>query len=144
MAQSLEAKKKKVLSALGEMRIVTHACKKAGVSTSSFYRWVHEDETFEVKCEEAIKEGTNKICDVAEAVLIGKIQKGDASIAKYWLEKHRDDYKPRLREPSRTELKAEWPVSDNFLEMTKAADRELDKYNLEVVTRDKSTGLTVD
>lgn len=144
MAQSLEAKKKKVLSALGEMRIVTHACKKAGVSTSSFYRWVQEDEAFEVKCEEAIKEGTNKICDVAEAVLIGKIQKGDASIAKYWLEKHREDYKPRLREPSRTELKGEWPVADNFLEMSKAADRELAKHGIELVTREMKAGRVVD
>jgi len=87
-------KKKRMLSALENMRIVMHACKKAGVSTSTFYRWRKEDIAFDEACNEAIEAGTNLINDMAESVLISKIRQSDYKASTYWLEHHRDVYRP--------------------------------------------------
>lgn len=97
-----------MLSALEDMRIVTHACKKAGVSTSTFYRWRKEDIAFDEACDDAIEVGTNLINDMAESVIVSKIQKSDFKASTYWLEHHKDEYKPGFnriwkddRQPSR-------------------------------------------
>lgn len=83
-----------MLSALEDMRIVTHACKKAGVSTSTLYRWRKEDIAFDEACTEASEVGTNLINDMAESVIVSKIQKSDFKASTYWLEHHKDAYKP--------------------------------------------------
>lgn len=83
-----------MLSALEDMRIITHACKKAGVSTSTFYRWRKDDAAFDEECNEAIEVGTNLINDMAESVLVSKIRQSDFRASIYWLERHRDEYKP--------------------------------------------------
>lgn len=103
MGVSIKKQKEKVLSALKEVRIVTYACKKAGVSTTSFYRWRKDDAIFDKNCEDARMEGTNLICDMAESVLVNKIRKGDVKTSIYVLEHHRDEYKPRTRISSREE-----------------------------------------
>lgn len=94
MKPKFNRKKKRMLSALEDMRITTHACKKAGVSTSTFYRWRKEDTVFDEACNEAIEVGTNLINDMAESVLVSKIRQSDSRASIYWLEHHRDTYKP--------------------------------------------------
>lgn len=94
MMPQFNRKKKRMLSALEDMRIATHACKKAGVSTSTFYRWRKEDTAFDEACDEAIEVGTNLINDMAESVLVSKIRQSDFRASIYWLEHHRDTYKP--------------------------------------------------
>ena len=94
MKPKFNRRKKRMLSALEDMRIVTHACKKAGVSTSTLYRWRKEDIAFDEACTEASEVGTNLINDMAESVLVSKIRKSDFRASVYWLEHHRDEYKP--------------------------------------------------
>lgn len=94
MEPKFNRRKKRMLSALEDMRIVTHACKKAGVSTSTLYRWRKEDIAFDEACTEASEVGTNLINDMAESVIVSKIQKSDFKASTYWLEHHKDAYKP--------------------------------------------------
>ncbi len=94
MSLNLEARKKRILNVLRKVRLVTHACKRTGISTSSFYRWRQDDPEFDALCEEAIGEATNMINDMAEGVLITKIKNGDEKVAYKWLTHHKQEYRP--------------------------------------------------
>jgi hypothetical protein len=100
MAINQSRAKKLILEKLEETRIIEVACKKAGISRATFYRWRDEDEEFALQCAVAIEIGTDRISDLAESQLVSKIKAGDASTSKYWLEHHHPDYKPynRFRE----------------------------------------------
>ena len=43
--------------------------------------------------------GIQMVNDMAESVLIGKIQMKDEKISKYWLEKHHPAYGPKRKPP---------------------------------------------
>lgn len=98
MVQSNDKAKAKVLAGLMEVRVVTHACSRAGVPTSTFYRWRQEDPLFDHSCDEAREIGTNSISDMAELVVISKARKGDLKAAMYLLEHHHRDYMKRAQE----------------------------------------------
>lgn len=95
MAQSVEKKKANVISGFRETHIVTHVCKKAGVSTSAYYRWRYEDEKFRLECDRAREEGRMRLCDYAESNLINAVRKGDIPTSKYILENYHPDFKKR-------------------------------------------------
>lgn len=68
-----EQKKKKLLQALERsLGIVTPACKEAGLSRETFYRWCREDADFKKKADE-IQDVT---LDFAENQLLKKIKEG--------------------------------------------------------------------
>ncbi|MBP6045107.1 hypothetical protein KA525_03065 [Candidatus Woesebacteria bacterium] len=95
MAQSVEKKKTNVINAFRETHFVTHACKKAGVSTSAYYRWRYEDAKFKLECDRAREEGRMRLCDYAESNLVSAVRKGDIPTSKYVLENYHPDFKKR-------------------------------------------------
>lgn len=138
MAQSVEMKKVKVIDAFRETHIVTHACKKAGVSTSAYYRWRYEDEKFRLECDRAREEGRMRLCDYAESNLVNAVRKGDISTSKYILENYHPDFKKRsvnaAPEPSSLEPVYFWDkgLADMIKaarEVNKKADDERDRDN---------------
>lgn len=88
--------KQKVLDELGRTPVVEIACKRSGVSRSSFYRWKLEDKDFAKKIDDAISEGELLINDLAESKLIASIQDQSLSAIVFWLKNHHDKYKQKL------------------------------------------------
>ncbi|MCX6740984.1 MAG: phBC6A51 family helix-turn-helix protein [Candidatus Parcubacteria bacterium] len=72
------------------------ACKKAGVSRATLYRWKSSDKEFARQLAEALNEGRQLVNDLAESQLISAIKDRNLSAVMYWLKVHHADYKNRL------------------------------------------------
>lgn len=88
---------KKFLEALSEIGIVASACKKAGISRNTAYRWCEEDREFGKEMEKALNLGTEQTNDFALSKEIQAIQNGEPWAIKHWLDNHHKNYiRPRL------------------------------------------------
>ncbi len=85
MARSKKANKARVINALSEMPIVEAACKKAGVSRATYYRWLKEDKEFEQEVEKAVQQGDDRISGLAESKLVNLIQESHLPAIRFWL-----------------------------------------------------------
>jgi hypothetical protein len=99
MATKQDRTKAALVKRLSEVRIVEIACKSVGVSRATYYRWLKEDQNFAFDCEDAIRQGTAVICDLAESQIVAKIRSGDFKASTYFLERHHKDYVPKPRNP---------------------------------------------
>ena len=93
-----------LIETLKEMPIVQVACKKAGVSRGTYYRWRAEDENFLQESNEAMKEGAELICDMSESQLIQLIREKKLPAIALWLKHHHPKYTERIEIPSRFPL----------------------------------------
>ena len=100
MAKKKERTKSEIIKRLSEVRVVEIACKSVGISRATYYRWLQEDKTFAIYCDDAIRLGTDTISDLAESQVVSKIKAGDFRASTYWLEHHHRDYKPRSKYPA--------------------------------------------
>ena len=95
---SIEARIKrqqdKLVEFLAESGNVSFACKRAGVSRDTYYRWRYEDE-FAVQADVAIALGKEFVNDLAHSQLIRNIQNGDMGAIKFQLGNCHDDYLPK-------------------------------------------------
>mgnify|MGYP000922300530 CR=1 FL=1 len=80
-----EETKKKVLSELEKFGNVFYACKKNGVSTSTYYRWFENNRDFRKKAKTAIKVGQKNFVDLAENGLISNVGNKDQRAIEYVL-----------------------------------------------------------
>lgn len=87
---------KTFLEELSKVPLISIACKNAGLSRQSVYRWMEEDAKFKKKVDKAMKNGERSINDLAESKMITKIKQEDFKAIKFWLENHKKNYmKPR-------------------------------------------------
>ena len=84
----------KLIEFLAESGNVSFACKRAGVSRDTYYRWRYEDE-FAVQADIAIALGKEFVNDLAHSQLIRNIQNGDMGAIKFQLGNCHDDYLPK-------------------------------------------------
>ena len=81
--------KNRMISALAEcLGNVSDACKKAGISRNTHYRWLKEDSEY----SEAVSEQSEVALDIAEAMLMEKIAEGNLRAIIFFLKtkgKHR-------------------------------------------------------
>jgi len=87
----LEDDKQKLITTLKELPIVLAACKRAGVSRDTYYRWRREDKEFHRDSDGALEQGIEFINDMSEAQVIQLIKEGKLPAIALWL-KH---YHPR-------------------------------------------------
>ncbi len=87
----IENDKKKVLEFLGEHANVSLACKRAGISRETFYRW-RDNEEFDTDVRVALMAGAHAINDLAQHKLVGKINDGDIKAITFHLEHRHPDY----------------------------------------------------
>jgi hypothetical protein len=80
-----EETKKKVLSELEKFGNVFYACKKNGVSTSTYYRWFENNKDFKKRARIAIKVGQKNFVDLAENGLISNVGNKDQRAIEYVL-----------------------------------------------------------
>lgn len=70
------------------------ACQKAGVPRSTVYRWIKDNSTLAEEIERACFEGRDIINDMAESVLIKKIQEENLGAVRFWLAHNNERYRP--------------------------------------------------
>ena len=85
----------KLLEALAESGNVSFACKRAGVSRDTYYRWKKDDDEFSDKSILSIGSGKEFVNDLAHSQLIRNIQNGDMGAIKFQLGNCHDDYLPK-------------------------------------------------
>lgn len=79
---------------LSETPLVSLACKKTGISRSTFYRWYKDDIKFRELVLETLDSGRKNITDLAESMLIKEIQRGNMNSIRFWLQHNEPRYKP--------------------------------------------------
>lgn len=91
----IQKQQDKVLEHLQESGNVSFACKRAGLSRETYYRWVKEDEDFAVASDAAVVDGKAFVNDLAHTKLMQSIQEGYFPAVKFQLMNCHDDYHPK-------------------------------------------------
>lgn len=84
--------KSRFLRELDTNPIVERACRKVGVSRSTYYRWLSEDEEFREVAEEARDRGRDKMNDFAESKLLENVSSNLHQAITYWLSNNSKQY----------------------------------------------------
>lgn len=92
MAAKSRRGKKKLLEALREAPIIEAACKKAGISRATYYRW-REDDEFRREADEAIEIGDERVCGIAESKLLGLVHQSNLPAIRFLLNNRSKRYK---------------------------------------------------
>jgi len=90
------SQKKTLVEHLKRMPIIETACKQAGVSRASYYRWKLKDPKFAEQTEKAIEEGTQLINDVAESQLLSAIKDRNMTGIIFWLKNRHVAYREKV------------------------------------------------
>ena len=85
-------KKKKFIAALEAQGTVLHACKAAGISRQTAYRWQRDDPKF----ADAWYEAHENAVDVVESVSYQKALSGDVIAAIFYLKAQRPKFRDRV------------------------------------------------
>lgn len=86
--------KKNLLERLKQHPVVAVACRQAGVSPATYYRWRRGNWNFAQEADEALREGKLFTDDLMEWVVIEKaVKEKSLAAAKFWLTHRHEDYK---------------------------------------------------
>ena len=95
-----EHEKQKLLDALREMPIVQIACKRAGVSRPTYYRWRRENKLFKRQAMDAMDQGVEFINDMSESQLVTLIKEKKMPAIALWLKHRHASYGAKTKEYS--------------------------------------------
>lgn len=127
--------KKELLTALGKSSgIVSSACKAAGISRVTFYKWYNEDADFAEKVDD-IKELQKDFC---EALILKKMKEGDTTMIIFYAKTQMKDrgYSER-KEVTGADGKPFVAMPDIDLDAFSAEQRDLLREIGEKVLNDK-------
>jgi molybdenum-dependent DNA-binding transcriptional regulator ModE len=94
MIKNRNGKKAKLLRELEEHPLVERACKKAGISKATYYRWLNKDTLFRRDVEGAQEKGRAKFNDFAESKLLENVNANIHQAIVYWLRHNSKRYRP--------------------------------------------------
>jgi len=80
---------------LSESGNISFACKRAGVSRETYYRWRKDSEEFTLKYDSAVSSGKEFVNDLAHSKLMQSINEGYFPAVKFQLMNCHDDYHPK-------------------------------------------------
>lgn len=84
-----------LINELEDNPIIEIACKKAGVSRATYYRWIKDDKDFKYDANYAQKHGVDKVNDAVESTLINlAIKDRSLGAIKFWLENRHPGFRP--------------------------------------------------
>lgn len=121
--------KKLIIEKLKVSPIIEIACKKAGISRATYYRWKKDDPEFAKQANKALREGTELISDMAESQLINQIRDKNMTAIIFWLKHHRQAYETRVRlfhesEESEELTKEEQQLFNKALSLMSSKDQD--------------------
>jgi hypothetical protein len=91
-----------IIEQLKKIPIVTVACEKINISTSTYYRW-RDDPEFAKAADAAMRDGELYINDLSEAQIVNLIREKSFSAIAMWLRSHHPRYANRLEVKGRIE-----------------------------------------
>ena len=124
-----EKDKQALVEALKEMPIVRVACKRAGVSRATYYRWRNEDKKFLQECYGAISIGIEAINEMSDSQLITLIGEKSLQAIKWWQQHNHERYGAKARPNPAAEifegLEPDDPKFQKISDITKRYEDEL-------------------
>lgn len=87
--------------------IIQIACEKTGIGRATFYRWMKEEEGFADLVQEALREGSQMVSDLAESQLIAAIRDKNMAAISFWLRHHHAQYSQKIELSGNLTLKHE-------------------------------------
>ncbi|MDP3697861.1 MAG: phBC6A51 family helix-turn-helix protein [Candidatus Taylorbacteria bacterium] len=124
-----ENDKQALIDALKEMPIARVACKRAGVSRATYYRWRNEDKNFLQQCYEAISIGIEAINEMSDSQLISLIGEKSLQAIKWWQQHNHERYGAKVRQNPASialeNLDPDDPKSQKIREITQRYEDEL-------------------
>ncbi len=96
MLNKTEKNKQLLLEQLKKTPIVESACQKLGIARSTYYFWRSSDPEFAKQADEAVKDGSLLVSDLAESQLIAAIKDRNLSAIIFWLKTHHPTYKTKV------------------------------------------------
>jgi len=92
IAKRQQKLKEEVLKQLESIPIIEVATKKAGTSSSTYYRWMDEDSIFARAARESLDRGLRHLNDVAESKVVSGIYNNDKTFIIFWLKNRHKNY----------------------------------------------------
>lgn len=124
-----EKDKQAIIEALKEMPIARVACKRAGVSRATYYRWRNEDKKFLQECYGAVSIGIEAINEMSDSQLIALIGEKSLQAIKWWQQHNHERYGAKARPSPATEvfesLEPDDPKFQKINDITKRYEDEL-------------------
>src|SRR6266481_7285936 len=130
-----EQDKESFLEILANTPFINHACKKAGISRATVYRLIKDDYRFKQKVNRALKSGRVNLVEVAETVLVKKIQAGEFGPIKFFLSHNSKRYQNNSdieeAELEKEEKSSSFIGSEGMLLITKHTNELLEEQDKE-------------
>jgi len=101
--------------------IIQVACQKIGVSRATYYRWRQQSKSFQVKIDQAIKEGVSLVSDLAESQLISAIKDGNMTALIFWLKNRNPNYDTTKLQISPGTIDKDEPLTPDQQKLVKKA-----------------------
>ncbi|MEK7607742.1 MAG: hypothetical protein AAB484_02385 [Patescibacteria group bacterium] len=92
-----EKEKQTLVGVLKELPIIQAACKRAGISRDTYYRWRREDKIFRRESENALNQGIEFVSDMSESQLITLIKDQKMPAIAMWLKHNHPRYGSKNR-----------------------------------------------
>lgn len=89
--------KRRFLELLANGGNIEIACRKAGTSRKTLYRWLEKDPRFAQLVAQAKQQGREVKCDIAEAGLVGLAANKNLGAIKFLLQNQHPEYMPPTR-----------------------------------------------
>lgn len=96
--------KQLVLDQLEKSPIVELACKKAGISRMTFYRWMKEDKAFKKQAGEFMASSRDTYNDIAESQIITAMKNGNIGASRFFLTHNHPIYKKAGKSDAEAEV----------------------------------------
>ena len=110
--------KQTIIKELKEMPIIQFACKKAGISRATYYRWRSKSKKFSKEADKALMEGESLITDMGESQLIQMIRDKNFQAIQLWLRHHHPKYGNKVELTGNLNIKEE-PLTEKQKELVK-------------------------
>ncbi len=91
-----DRQKQALIEQLKKTPIVQIACEKIGIARASYYRWRQGNKKFAKLADEAIKDGSLLINDMAESQLMSAIRDKNMTAIIFWLKHHHNSYATKI------------------------------------------------
>ncbi|MDP3729881.1 MAG: phBC6A51 family helix-turn-helix protein [bacterium] len=129
-----ENDKQAIIEALKEMPIARVACKRAGISRATYYRWRNEDKNFLQQCYEAISIGIEAINEMSDSQLISLIGEKSLQAIKWWQQHNHERYGAKARpNPAATVFEGLNPDDPKFQKIHEITQRYEDELRDELI-----------
>ena len=88
----INREKELLVEQLKKTPIIQIACEKLGIGRATYYRWRNDDQEFSQKADQALKEGSLLVNDMAESQLLAAIRDKNMTAIIFWLKNHHPSY----------------------------------------------------